>query len=84
MVLKVSNLGYGSLGFFFTLLIKLLCTECEGITFGPGCINMCGKCARNEHCHHVNGSCMNGCDPGYYGPQCTKCKQSGRYSKCIH
>lgn len=54
--------------------LKKIFTECDGGTFGLGCINTCGKCAHDEQCHHINGSCMNGCDPGYYGPQCTKCK----------
>lgn len=64
--------------------MKLIFTECDGGTFGPRCINMCGQCAQNEHCHHINGSCLNGCDPGFYENQCIKSKLCTQYSKYIH
>lgn len=47
-------------------------TECYRGTFGQNCTKSCGKCLRGEHCHHINGTCMNGCDPGYKGIDCSK------------
>lgn len=34
------------------------------------CKQTCGNCKNKEQCHHVNGSCLNGCDSGYYGTRC--------------
>ena len=53
-------------GFIVTFL------ECSFGKFGHHCKETCGKCLRGEKCHHINGTCMNGCDPGYYGTFCTK------------
>ena len=39
--------------------------------FGKDCTESCGKCVNNDKCHLVNGSCVNGCNPGYYGINCT-------------
>lgn len=52
----------------------LIFTECDGGKYGPDCNKKCGNCAQNGQCHHINGSCMNGCDPGYYGTYCSKSK----------
>ena len=53
-------------------LIKhdLLPIECAGEMFGQNCKKSCGKCLNNEQCHHINGSCLNGCNPGYHGINC--------------
>ena len=40
--------------------------------FGKHCKESCGKCLMDEQCHHINGSCLNGCNPGYYGNKCTE------------
>lgn len=53
------------------LLKKFILTEYDRGTFGQSCIKGCGNCVHNEQCHHINGSCINGCDPGYDGTQCT-------------
>lgn len=45
-------------------------TECNGKSYGQKCQQNCGNCKNNEQCHHVNGSCMNGCDSGFYGTKC--------------
>ena len=50
---------------------EYLLTECDGKMFGKDCTESCGKCLNNDQCHHVNGSCVNGCSPGYYGINCT-------------
>ena len=52
----------------------LLPTECDGGLFGNHCNKSCGKCHNDEQCHHVNGSCLNGCRAGYHGVTCTKGK----------
>ena len=40
--------------------------------FGQGCMESCGHCVALKQCHHVNGSCLNGCDRGYQGIKCKK------------
>lgn len=35
---------------------------------------LCGNCIESEQCHHINGTCMNGCDRGYQGLHCTQGK----------
>ena len=44
--------------------------------FGQDCNERCGECLGKEQCHHVNGSCINGCKPGYKGTMCTTGSQS--------
>ena len=53
--------------------------ECVNGTFGQDCNERCGECVEKEQCHHVNGSCVNGCKPGYRGIRCTKGSQSLLY-----
>ena len=31
---------------------------------------MCGNCRDLSQCHYINGSCVNGCDPGFQGEKC--------------
>ena len=38
--------------------------------FGKHCQEVCGKCLNDGQCHHINGSCLYGCNPGYYGIDC--------------
>ena len=45
---------------------------CENGTFGQDCTQICGKCVGDKPCHHIDGTCMNGCDPGYKGNLCTE------------
>ena len=42
--------------------------------FGENCTEHCGNCLNSEQCHHINGTCMNGCDRGYEGLYCTEGK----------
>ena len=53
-------------------MFKCLHTECDGKMFGKNCEELCGKCFNDEQCDHINGSCMNRCNPGYYGITCTE------------
>lgn len=47
---------------------------CDNGTYGTDCMEFCGKCLDNEQCHHINGTCFSGCDPGYQGLNCTESK----------
>ena len=54
------------------MLIFECYTECDGKTFGKKCGEKCGECVNNEQCHHINGTCLNGCKRGYKGQQCNQ------------
>lgn len=41
--------------------------------YGTNCSISCGRCFKSEQCHNINGTCMNGCDSGYKGFNCTEC-----------
>ena len=53
--------------------------ECETGQFGEGCKETCSDhCAGDKNpCHHINGTCDMGCDPGYHGLLCIKGKLAG-------
>ncbi|KAK3774959.1 hypothetical protein RRG08_040547 [Elysia crispata] len=53
--------------------------ECETGQFGEGCKETCSDhCAGDKNpCHHLNGTCVMGCDPGYHGSLCIKSKFNG-------
>lgn len=53
-------------------------TECTGLMYGQNCNLSCGHCIMSEQCHHINGTCMSGCDIGYHGLHCTEGKTSGQ------
>lgn len=55
-------------------LLIIISAECEAGKFGQNCRESCGNCVQNGACHHVNGSCLNGCDAGYEGTNCTQGK----------
>ena len=40
--------------------------------YGVDCSKKCGACVNNEECHHVNGSCLMGCERGYHGQKCNQ------------
>ena len=40
--------------------------------FGKNCEELCGKCFKDEQCDHINGTCMDGYNPGYYEITCTE------------
>ena len=67
-LLLIDLKSISNINVYFYLLIS---TEFEG-TFGDSCSNPCGFCFGKEHCHPLNGICMNGCDIGYKGQQCTQ------------
>ena len=38
--------------------------------YGENCSRNCGHCLDNKTCHHINGRCVQGCNPGYVAPLC--------------
>lgn len=51
---------------------KIYCIEaCNQRKYGENCSMPCGHCVDSEQCHHINGICMNGCDSGFAGINCT-------------
>ena len=61
--------GYPSVSFPI-YLVAILFTECAKNTYGVECKEMCGNCGNGEPCHHVDGTCPNGCEAGMYGDKC--------------
>ena len=47
-------------------------TECDSNTFGEDCGEECGSCVDSEQCHHINGTCLNGCERGFQGIECNQ------------
>ena len=47
---------------------------CDGGTYGEICKETCGYCFQKDTCIHTNGTCVNGCDPGYIGDLCNTCR----------
>ena len=66
--------------FTSTLLVffSLFSPECDSGHYGERCSKPCNEhCAgeiNNSSCHHVDGSCDLGCDPGYQVDWCTRGK----------
>lgn len=58
--------------FHFILFFNIL--ECVRGVFGDACKNQCGNCANNTKCHHVTGTCLHGCEPGYLEDDCSLSK----------
>lgn len=50
----------------------IIITECDGGKYGPVCSLACGACINSTKCHHINGSCLQGCGPGFKGQKCDK------------
>lgn len=58
-------------------------TECTGPMYGQNCNLSCGHCIMSEQCHHINGTCMSGCDIGYHGLHCTEGKHQSNNSNTV-
>uniref|UniRef100_K1QM59 Receptor-type tyrosine-protein phosphatase zeta n=1 Tax=Magallana gigas TaxID=29159 RepID=K1QM59_MAGGI len=54
-------------------------TECDGGKYGRGCSLTCGACINNTPCHHINGSCLQGCGPGFKGQKCDEECDGNKY-----
>ncbi|XP_061165615.1 uncharacterized protein LOC133174518 [Saccostrea echinata] len=46
-------------------------TECTYNMYGRNCSRRCGNCRNGGKCHHINGTCSNGCIQGYKGIFCS-------------
>ena len=58
---------------------------CNNGTYGKECNNTCGYCLDQDECHHINGTCVKGCDPGYIGDLCKTGTYTDRYWYiCVH
>lgn len=57
---------------FLKLLFFSSFIDCSKNMYGKNCSIPCGHCFNSEQCHHINGTCMNGCDSGYKGFNCTE------------
>ena len=44
--------------------------ECDEGYFGTECSQVCGWCKNTVDCHHLNGTCLTGCEAGYIGDMC--------------
>nr|XP_034321234.1 multiple epidermal growth factor-like domains protein 10 isoform X2 [Crassostrea gigas] len=60
-------------------------TICDNHFYGEWkCSVPCGKCLKNEQCHHLNGTCFNGCMSGFMGSKCIEECQDGYFGEnCI-
>lgn len=48
----------------------ILVLECIAGYYGGNCKNSCGHCLNEKTCHHVDGKCVEECEPGYKAPYC--------------
>lgn len=47
-----------------------LLLDCPEGYYGDECKEICGHCKNSTICHHINGTCIHGCEPGYIGDYC--------------
>lgn len=47
-------------------------TVCESTRYGPTCSLECADSCVNSTCNNYTGSCMYGCQEGFYGDQCDR------------
>ncbi|XP_059168901.1 receptor-type tyrosine-protein phosphatase alpha-like [Physella acuta] len=58
------------------------CTPCRNQTYGIDCRDKCSEnCAGAGDCLGYNGTCVDGCQPGYMGDLCNTSCPSGYYGK---
>ena len=53
---------------------------CGPDSYGQDCNNACGGCKGYNNCHHVNGTCADGCMAGFKGALCLDGKLLAHYS----
>lgn len=56
----------------FFNIVDAFFIECIAGFHGENCSFTCGKCLNSTACHHITGSCDQGCDPGFEGLTCKK------------
>ncbi|XP_012937090.1 receptor-type tyrosine-protein phosphatase T [Aplysia californica] len=52
------------------LILVSILADCDPGYFGWKCRLQCGRCLGGAVCEPVNGTCRQGCAPGYYGEHC--------------
>ena len=55
---------------FFFIYDKHFFKVCPKGQYGQKCSFRCGNCLDEEPCHHINGTCISGCLPGWKGEWC--------------
>lgn len=45
-------------------------SACNKGFYGVDCNEECGHCRDVNKCHHINGTCLNGCAAGFMGNLC--------------
>ena len=53
-------------------MFAIFVLECNYGMFGTNCSEKCGNCLNLDQCHHINGSCLDDCAPGFQGVTCTE------------
>nr|XP_022312210.1 uncharacterized protein LOC111117395 [Crassostrea virginica]XP_022312211.1 uncharacterized protein LOC111117395 [Crassostrea virginica] len=63
-----------------------ICSQvCPKQMYGQSCSLPCGNCSKGETCHHVNGTCLYGCNVGAQGEDCKLECPSGFYgTDCVY
>lgn len=57
-------------------MLLFLKSECSPDHFGVDCRERCsGHCLNDKPCDHVSGMCTIGCQDGFIGKHCNKCKE---------
>lgn len=56
----------------YSTYLMFYITECPHGQYGKACETVCGQCIDLSECHHVLGTCLNGCKPGYKGNHCSQ------------
>ena len=69
---------------FLLSVHSIVLVGCSNMTFGQDCNNTCGHCLNNDVCHHVNGTCLRGCNPGYHGDPCATRKKITLHNTNVH
>lgn len=53
---------------------KSILSGCQTGKYGSSCLHDCGSCLTNETCLSSDGTCGNGCAPGFDLSKDNKCK----------
>lgn len=71
---SLSNTTFAYCVLFINKAVFLISKACSNATYGLDCIEKCWHCRDQRDCHHVNGSCLSGCEDGYRGDLCDSSK----------
>ena len=65
---------------YYRDLFSVFDSACPSGRYGKGCKYPCGDCLNDITCHHINGTCEDGCGDGFYGEFCTTRKYCDIFS----